>query len=199
MKWTIIGGGAILLFVIILGVAGVGDRWTDDELVKDIREEYETATPIVELEPADFPVPTVDPTATISSFEHPANHRLATSMLAAASMKSTIPPKVLNWAVKSANGYLSLGRRFDLDFVQESVFSAEGAIYGERGEWNVTSEDVVRVCNHLGRGGTILDTEALIWDTFTWKQTAILGALTGGSREDGATLLEFCRLNGMRR
>ena len=198
MKWIIVGGSAIALFVIIVQVAGLGDR-SAAELVQDIREEYKTAIPTIDSEPADFPVPTVDSTAAISSFGHPANNRMATSRLSAASMKSTIPPGVLNWAVKAGNAYLSLGRRFDLAFVQESVFSAEGAIYGERGEWNVTSEDVVGVCNHLGHGGTILDTEALIWDTFTWKQTAILGALTAGSREDGQTLLAFCRQNGMRR
>ena len=198
MKLTIVGIGAIVLSIIAVRLTGLGDWWAD-ELAQDIREEYEATTPPIDSEPEDFPVPTVDPTATISSFEHPVNHRMATSMLSAASLTSTTPPGVLNWALKAGNAYLSLGRRFDLAFVQESVFSAEGAIYGERGEWNVTSEEVVRVCNHLGHGGTLLGTEALIWDTFTWKQTAILGALTAGSREDGATLLEFCRQNGMRR
>ena len=138
-------------------------------------------------------VPTPDTQAAISSFEYPSNHRVPESHLGRATSISTTPQDVLTWSVKATNANLRQGRRFDMAFVQEAVFSAEGAIYGERGQWVVAPIDVVRVCHSLAQSESLLNTEALIWDSFTWKETAILGAITTGSR-DGEALDAFCRI-----
>ena len=188
MRNIAIGAGIIIMFWIaiqcvlpsIIDVDAMAEDLAEDIMARHVTEEPRTAL-------LGMAVPTPDTEAAISSFEHPSNHRVSNSDLGRAVSVATIPPDVLTWSVKAATEYLRQGRRFDMDFVQEAVFAAEGAIYGERGEWVVTVRDVGNIC----RRSAILDVEFAIWEAYTWKETAILGAITTGA-QSGDRLRVFC-------
>ena len=108
-------------------------------------------------------------------------------------MVFTSPLEVLATALTTGND-LRLQKRLDLAFVDEVVqfVHAISTVPTDPAWDEVVAGDVQFVCKELllagqsGRGVTALD--ELLWDVFTEREIAVLGAMMAGTYEDEAQL-----------
>ena len=116
------------------------------------------------------------------------------STLVSNSLPNVTPAKVLEHALSLAAAYrIELQRRFDHSYIQDVVFSSEGAVFATRLNWVVTPDEVALVCRDLLIGSnTVMQMESLLFDNWTWEQVAIFGAVYGGLREDIHSLEQYC-------